>query len=648
VTSLRRLGGLLRVRIAVAAILIVALVSVLLDAVFANVLPLSPEVVRIARRDLIGSGIAVALLCVLTTVLGLRRVVALTRTIRLGLGFTSLDRVRALQEAFRFPLLLTLLILGAGTLGNVATFAADLLGRTTLTHNAWHTTVVSQCMMVGACFLLFVAARSALRPVVLALADDQDEFVPQLGLRHRTGLLVGTLVALVSGPSVSLVSLQLDARAAAERQTLQRDAVRLLVREAARMGGPAFTRQLAGTPLRGALTTLAVDPRGRVTPGDLGPLWRRAARLSPDRGPWREHDTGVQRVVAAPLRTADGTFWVGVVDARPHPRGDRPGLTIFLVAMLGLGTFLAYLLGATVVRETQVVTRRLADLASGQVPADLPTDAGTLAEMGRLIDAINELLQRTDLLRVRDFVAIEQAQEAARSKTQFLANMSHDLRAPLTAIFGFSDFLAQGVNGPLTPGQRQHCEQVRAAARRLQRQIDTLLDVAKLDAGRLKLVRTWVAPVSLISKAVQGLGQHRDQAPTGLQVEVQPGLPPVFADADRSGQALALIVEEIRSHHPDAVLRLRAGRLDTGGDPAVEIRIDLPEGTFLDLPAETLFEPLVVLEGRRVLRLNLHLAHRLAERQHGRLEPVRDERGITGFRLGFSLNVTGERPAIGG
>ena len=81
--------------------------------------------------------------------------------------------------------------------------------------------------------------------------------------------------------------------------------------------------------------------------------------------------------------------------------------------------------------------------------------------------------------------ARESAEAAARTKTEFLATMSHEFRTPLNAILGYAQLLELGVLGPNTPSQQLHVERLQASARHLLGLIDDVLDVAKVDADRL-------------------------------------------------------------------------------------------------------------------------------------------------------------------
>jgi PAS domain S-box-containing protein len=81
-----------------------------------------------------------------------------------------------------------------------------------------------------------------------------------------------------------------------------------------------------------------------------------------------------------------------------------------------------------------------------------------------------------------------EAEAASLAKSQFLANMSHELRSPLNAILGFSEMLERGTAGPLDPRQQEYVGYIRQGGVHLLEIINEILDLAKIDAGKLDLV----------------------------------------------------------------------------------------------------------------------------------------------------------------
>src|SRR5262249_59593911 len=77
--------------------------------------------------------------------------------------------------------------------------------------------------------------------------------------------------------------------------------------------------------------------------------------------------------------------------------------------------------------------------------------------------------------------------DATRAKSEFLSNMSHELRTPMNAILGFSDLLTEQLAGKLTASQERYFRNITDAGTHLLELINEVLDLSKLEAGRLEL-----------------------------------------------------------------------------------------------------------------------------------------------------------------
>src|SRR5690606_7819582 len=99
--------------------------------------------------------------------------------------------------------------------------------------------------------------------------------------------------------------------------------------------------------------------------------------------------------------------------------------------------------------------------------------------------------------------AKEEAESAARSKSEFLANISHDLRTPLNAILGFSEMILGEVNGPLqNQTYRGYLENIHKSGQLLLSIVNDILDTAKLDSGKYSLKPERFDPVELTREAL--------------------------------------------------------------------------------------------------------------------------------------------------
>lgn len=116
------------------------------------------------------------------------------------------------------------------------------------------------------------------------------------------------------------------------------------------------------------------------------------------------------------------------------------------------------------------------------------TDRKAVEEQVKMLN--QSLEQRTrDLAETNSELEIRnrEVEKANRLKSNFLATMSHELRTPLNSIIGFSDLLAEQTAGPLTQKQERFVGHVKASSRHLLALIDDILDLSKIEAGRLEL-----------------------------------------------------------------------------------------------------------------------------------------------------------------
>jgi signal transduction histidine kinase/HAMP domain-containing protein len=163
---------------------------------------------------------------------------------------------------------------------------------------------------------------------------------------------------------------------------------------------------------------------------------------------------------------------------------------------------------------------------------------------------------------------------ANQLKSEFLANMSHELRTPLNSIIGFSEILlTEDTTGPLTATQRDFLETVARNGRQLLQLISELLDLSKIEAGRLTLT---LEPLDLRDAIVEAAanvraqceqhGHHLTAEPAGEQLIVR-------ADPARVRQVLLNLLSNAIKFTPDGGrITITAGPVDGGREIRVEVR----------------------------------------------------------------------------
>lgn len=229
-------------------------------------------------------------------------------------------------------------------------------------------------------------------------------------------------------------------------------------------------------------------------------------------------------------------------------------------------TVVAAAVGAAFARrlggDLGTATSALDELARGssERASSAPPALGLLrfAEVRELGRSIADMTQRFDDLYRMQTRSIQARSEAQRMKGQFLASMSHDLRSPLNSIIGFSELLLRGIEGPLTPAQKEVLRIIHASGEDLLRLINDILDSAKLEAGRLDVQREWTPSVEILNETIKRSREFVGDKDIDLVAELQPGLPPVFVDADRLSQAFLNIIANAFKFMEQGTVRVRA------------------------------------------------------------------------------------------
>ena len=155
-----------------------------------------------------------------------------------------------------------------------------------------------------------------------------------------------------------------------------------------------------------------------------------------------------------------------------------------------------------------------------------------------------------------------QLREAADLKSRFLSYMSHEFRTPLASITSIAEILIDGMDGPLTAEQRRQLQYVRGSVRELTEMVDDLLDLAKVDAGRISISPEWFEMVDLFS-ALRGMFKPILGGSTvSLVFEEASGIPRIYTDDQKLSQILRNFISNALKFTTEGEVRVTATLID--------------------------------------------------------------------------------------
>lgn len=179
------------------------------------------------------------------------------------------------------------------------------------------------------------------------------------------------------------------------------------------------------------------------------------------------------------------------------------------------------------------------------MPEQIPDSAEQAALISRLQadnEALRDELEETNqgvlALYAELDVQAEQLRQASDLKSRFLAYMSHEFRTPLGSILSITSLLADEIDGPLSKEQQLQVGFISSATRELSDMVDDLLDLAKIEAGRINISPAWFDMLDLFA-ALRGMFRPIvDMGAVDLIFEEPQGLPQLYTDDKKLAQIL--------------------------------------------------------------------------------------------------------------
>jgi signal transduction histidine kinase len=269
---------------------------------------------------------------------------------------------------------------------------------------------------------------------------------------------------------------------------------------------------------------------------------------------------------------------------------------------------------------------------------------------GEVVSRTADLAERTKQAAVlaEQTAAVElMRQDQLRFKDEFLSHVSHELRSPLTAIKQFTSILLAGVAGDLNKAQREYQEIVLKNIRQLQAMIDDLLEVTRLENGKLAIEQERVSVSEAVADTVKTFKETARAKGITLSSSLPPDLPPALADQTRLRQILIILLDNAIKFTADAgAVSIQARLLQQDprflllevSDAGCGIKPEIAERIF-----ERLYQVSETQASRKGLGLGLYICQQLVTRQGGRIWVKSSPNGST---FSFTLPVFSVHPPV--
>ncbi len=223
----------------------------------------------------------------------------------------------------------------------------------------------------------------------------------------------------------------------------------------------------------------------------------------------------------------------------------------FAVGSIGLALILGYAISWSLIGPVKQMDTRLSEIASGdfskQIEVPNRDELGTLAaNLNQMNDELGQLYGKLEA--------------ANRHKSEFLANVSHDLRTPLNAIIGFTRMVLRKTEGQIPDLQKDNLQKVLISGEHLLGLINSLLDLAKIEAGRMEVFAESFRLDEVIHMTASTVEPMLKDGRVRLVREIAPDIPQLNTDRQKLKQIILNLLSNAAKFTEQGEIRISASR----------------------------------------------------------------------------------------
>ena len=194
---------------------------------------------------------------------------------------------------------------------------------------------------------------------------------------------------------------------------------------------------------------------------------------------------------------------------------------------------------------------------------------------GRIVGTLGAVMDISDRKRIQEelVAAVDASEDASRAKSAFLANMSHELRTPLNAVIGYSEMLTEEARDRGLANLLPDLDKIRSSGKHLLRLINDILDLSKIEAGRMELFPELFDVPSLVREVSGTIRPMAERRGNVLELRCQEDVHRMRADLTRVRQVLLNLLSNAAKFTENGRVTLEVERVLTSGAPWIQFRV---------------------------------------------------------------------------